>query len=92
MCPRPPLTSPQFAWNLAGAFVGLPPVGRACFEQVERTLIIAAFSADVTHSPYFFFTATCAATYVQRYALGGTQVAVSPSPLLRLGLAPTVGG
>lgn len=54
------------AWKRSGALVGLPPVGSFWAGQVSRTFSIADFSAAVTHSSYFFFTATCAATYVHR--------------------------
>lgn len=56
----------QRARNRSGAFVGLPPEGSFWPGQVDRTFFIAVFSAAVTHSSYFFFTATCAATYVHR--------------------------
>jgi hypothetical protein len=52
----------QSAWKRAGASVGLPPVGSFWPGQVSSTFSMADFSAAVTHSPYFFFTATCPAT------------------------------
>lgn len=52
----------QRVLNRDGALVGLPPVGSFWPGQLARTFFMAAFSAEVTHSPYFFFTATCAAT------------------------------
>ena len=57
---------PQCAVNRFGAAVGLPPEGSFWSGQPDSTFFIAAFSAPVTHRPYFFFTATWPATYSQR--------------------------
>ncbi len=39
-----------------------PGPGRSIEGQVRRTLVIACRSAEVTHTPYLPFTATCLAT------------------------------
>lgn len=48
-----------------GASVGLPPVGSSSPGHPASTSVIAFCSARVTHSSYFFLTATWPATYVQ---------------------------